>query len=397
MTYIIAIKCEWAGKQAILVAADRQSSRGDKTEIQSHCKIYEIDTIPALFTAAGSLPTIQLVQNIFNEEMKEYIQDGKEFLLNNDFYGFLWTRAKRLEGIDLIDWSNQSKRAEFLIWASDYNNKVGLYKYGPSYVEECHDTPGYVTAGSGHAVGGARLFNMYFPFGQIPTLDQAAEIAIMIISTVATSPYSGGVSAEYDLYATSMGKIGKLSKGSKKQLIRIVEERREIIRLMWFLSAHSGKWEKIKKIAARKIKNKLGIKALKKKKILIIDDEIKSESPMGKELTALLKPTDLELRFANDGTEGIELAISDKDVSLVLLDHEFKNQEKQGPSIYKSIKKKRPSIPIIGLSKYSRHEREFNGSGSLLFIQKERLKDSKEILLALAKDIDEFKYEWTWS
>jgi CheY-like chemotaxis protein len=72
-------------------------------------------------------------------------------------------------------------------------------------------------------------------------------------------------------------------------------------------------------------------------KILCIDDEPDAPKIANKTLKQILHDiydtSSYEVIFATNGDKGIEIAGSDKDIKLVLLDVEFKKQKKQGDMI----------------------------------------------------------------
>lgn len=92
-------------------------------------------------------------------------------------------------------------------------------------------------------------------------------------------------------------------------------------------------------------------------KILCIDDEPDAPKIANKTLKQILHDiydtSSYEVIFATNGDKGIEIAGSDKDIKLVLLDVEFKKQKKQGDIIAKELLKVRPELKVIVLTRFT--------------------------------------------
>lgn len=92
-------------------------------------------------------------------------------------------------------------------------------------------------------------------------------------------------------------------------------------------------------------------------KILCIDDEPDAPKIANKTLRQILydiyNTSPYEVIFETDGDKGIEIAGSDKETMLVLLDVEFKKQKKQGDMIAKELLKIRPELKVIVLTRFT--------------------------------------------
>jgi len=91
--------------------------------------------------------------------------------------------------------------------------------------------------------------------------------------------------------------------------------------------------------------------------ILCIDDEPDAPKIANKTLRQILydiyNTSPYEVIFETNGDKGIEIAESDKDAKLVLLDVEFKKQKKQGDMIAKELLKVRPELKVIVLTRFT--------------------------------------------
>ncbi|MBC8359423.1 MAG: hypothetical protein H8E54_10840 [Candidatus Aminicenantes bacterium] len=91
--------------------------------------------------------------------------------------------------------------------------------------------------------------------------------------------------------------------------------------------------------------------------ILCIDDEPDAPKIANKTLRQILhdiyNTSPYEVIFETNGDKGIEIAGSDKDTTLVLLDVEFKKQKKQGDMIAKELLKVRPELKVIVLTRFT--------------------------------------------
>ena len=89
--------------------------------------------------------------------------------------------------------------------------------------------------------------------------------------------------------------------------------------------------------------------------ILCIDDEPDAPKIANKTLRQILHDiydsSTYDVIFETDGDKGIEIAKSDKETKLVLLDVEFKKQKKQGDKIAKELLKVRPGLKVIVLTR----------------------------------------------
>ena len=92
-------------------------------------------------------------------------------------------------------------------------------------------------------------------------------------------------------------------------------------------------------------------------KILCIDDEPDAPKIANKTLKQILhdiyNTSPYDVIFETNGDKGIEIAGSDKDIKLVLLDVEFKKQKKQGDMIAKELLKVRPELKVIVLTRFT--------------------------------------------
>jgi len=92
-------------------------------------------------------------------------------------------------------------------------------------------------------------------------------------------------------------------------------------------------------------------------KILCIDDEPDAPKIANKTLRQILhdiyNTSPYEVIFETNGDKGIEIAGSDKETKLVLLDVEFKKQKKQGDMIAKELLKVRPELKVIVLTRFT--------------------------------------------
>ncbi len=92
-------------------------------------------------------------------------------------------------------------------------------------------------------------------------------------------------------------------------------------------------------------------------KILCIDDEPDAPKIANKTLRQILhdiyNTSPYEVIFETNGDKGIEIAGSDKETKLVLLDVEFKKQKKQGDMIAKELLKIRPELKVIVLTRFT--------------------------------------------
>jgi CheY-like chemotaxis protein len=92
-------------------------------------------------------------------------------------------------------------------------------------------------------------------------------------------------------------------------------------------------------------------------KILCIDDEPDAPKIANKTLRQILhdiyNTSPYEVIFETNGDKGIEIAGSDKETKLVLLDVEFKKQKKQGDIIAKELLKIRPELKVIVLTRFT--------------------------------------------
>ena len=92
-------------------------------------------------------------------------------------------------------------------------------------------------------------------------------------------------------------------------------------------------------------------------KILCIDDEPDAPKIANKTLRQMLHDiydtSPYDVIFETDGDKGIEIAGSDKETKLVLLDVEFKKQKKQGDMIAKELLKIRPELKVIVLTRFT--------------------------------------------
>lgn len=97
---------------------------------------------------------------------------------------------------------------------------------------------------------------------------------------------------------------------------------------------------------------------MSKIKILCIDDtpdeilDTSSKASLKSILQSIYKSPSYEVVFETDGERGIEIVKKDN-IKLVLLDVEFKRQNKQGNEIAKELLKSRPQIKIIVLTRIS--------------------------------------------
>ena len=91
--------------------------------------------------------------------------------------------------------------------------------------------------------------------------------------------------------------------------------------------------------------------------ILCIDDEPDAPKIANKTLRQILHDiydtSTYDVIFQTDGDKGIEIAGSDKETKLVLLDVEFKKQKKQGDMIAKELLKVRPELKVIVLTRFT--------------------------------------------
>ena len=91
--------------------------------------------------------------------------------------------------------------------------------------------------------------------------------------------------------------------------------------------------------------------------ILCIDDEPDAPKIANKTLRQILHDiydsSPYDVIFETNGDKGIEIAGSDKDTKLVLLDVEFKKQKKQGDMIAKELLKVRPELRVIVLTRFT--------------------------------------------
>jgi len=92
-------------------------------------------------------------------------------------------------------------------------------------------------------------------------------------------------------------------------------------------------------------------------KILCIDDEPDAPKIANKTLRQILhdiyNTSHYEVIFETNGDKGIEIAGSDKETKLVLLDVEFKKQKKQGDMIAKELLKVRTELKVIVLTRFT--------------------------------------------
>ena len=91
--------------------------------------------------------------------------------------------------------------------------------------------------------------------------------------------------------------------------------------------------------------------------ILCIDDEPDAPKIANKTLRQILHniydSSTYDVIFETNGDKGIDIAGSDKDTKLVLLDVEFKKQKKQGDMIAKELLKVRPELKVIVLTRFT--------------------------------------------
>ena len=91
--------------------------------------------------------------------------------------------------------------------------------------------------------------------------------------------------------------------------------------------------------------------------ILCIDDEPDAPKIANKTLRQTLhdiyNTSPYDVIFETNGDKGIEIAGSDKENRLVLLDVEFKKQKKQGDMIAKELLKVRPELKVIVLTRFT--------------------------------------------
>jgi len=92
-------------------------------------------------------------------------------------------------------------------------------------------------------------------------------------------------------------------------------------------------------------------------KILCIDDEPDAPKIANRTLRQILhdiyNTSPYDVIFETNGDKGIEIAGSDKENRLVLLDVEFKKQKKQGDMIAKELLKVRPELKVIVLTRFT--------------------------------------------
>jgi len=92
-------------------------------------------------------------------------------------------------------------------------------------------------------------------------------------------------------------------------------------------------------------------------KILCIDDEPDAPKIANRTLREILhdiySTSPYKVIFETDGDKGIEIAGSDKETKLVLLDVEFKKQKKQGDMIAKELLNVRPELKVIVLTRFT--------------------------------------------
>lgn len=90
-------------------------------------------------------------------------------------------------------------------------------------------------------------------------------------------------------------------------------------------------------------------------KILCLDDTPNSPEIGNKTLKEVLdeiyQSTPYEVIYETHGEKGVETANADKDIRLVLLDIEFVRQKKQGDEIAKDLRKVRPDLKVIVLTR----------------------------------------------
>lgn len=86
---------------------------------------------------------------------------------------------------------------------------------------------------------------------------------------------------------------------------------------------------------------------MEKKKILIAEDDYVSYEY----LRELLRDTNVEVLLAETGTKAVNLCLEDPEIVLVFMD--IKMPQMDGKQATKSIKAKRPDLPVIAQTAYA--------------------------------------------
>ena len=108
------------------------------------------------------------------------------------------------------------------------------------------------------------------------------------------------------------------------------------------------------------------------KRILIVDDILEKDSPLGQSIIKAGKNIKARFDFIEATHKAIELLKSGKKYDLILMDGRFDNCELQGPEAVKAIRKF-SNVPIVMISSLSELNRRGVEKGADDFLQKHEL------------------------
>jgi len=386
MTLITGIISGYKGSRCILLVADRAVSF--RSRIFDEQKLIQLNSHNVIYGGAGSKFESQKFNRFLSKLLKNKFKDREHECSYTDLIDeLLFSDAFRQEVA-------KYEESEFVIGVTDRNGSK-LYHVSDRATYEIDN---FVSVGSGAEIMGMLLLKSIYNPQARPNLSEAARLAAVINTLV--SRETKGVSSNFDLCALWQGKIGRLKKNSKAQLIKdanfIVNRWIYFLRML-FWGDEQRTFKLIERLnRPRFVKRKSLVS--QKNLVMIIDDKYDEQTDIYNVINKILKKHKLEFMILKS-REKIQNVLSQfrGKIRFIILDRKIK--QRRSLDILKKIRDELETVPVILLSRDAKDEelKPFLNEGIALHIEKEQIIKSLKRTEDLIDGIfSEGEYLWDW-